>query len=100
MDYKVIWSPQAVETLGEAVSYVARDNPSAARKLGVAILEKAQLLGRFPRLGKIFAKLAREDVRETPASSYRMIYHVQDHNRSVTVLTVWHGARKEPDLWE
>ncbi|PYJ55097.1 MAG: hypothetical protein DME24_25410 [Verrucomicrobia bacterium] len=80
------------------VAYIARNNRSAARKIGESILKKLLVLGQFPRMGKVFPKLAREDVREIPVRPYRIIYHVQDNKRCVTILTVWHGARIEPKL--
>ena len=57
MDFKIIWSPRGVETLRELVEYIARDNPTAARRMGEVVLEKTLLLGRHPGLGKSFAKL-------------------------------------------
>jgi predicted PurR-regulated permease PerM len=74
------------------------DNPAAARKMGEAILNKAGLLASFPQLGKVFCKLNRKDVREISAVPYRIIYHVKDSGRSVSILTVWHGARQEPRI--
>lgn len=98
MDYKVIWTPQGIETLREAVEYIAQDNSSAARKMGDAILKKALLLEDFPRLGKVFAKLGRDDVREISVPPYRIIYQIRDSQQTIFVLTVWHGARQEPEL--
>ena len=98
MDFKVIWSPRGVVTLGELVEYIAQDNPTAARKMGEAVFQKSLLLGQHPRLGKVFAKLNRVDVREILVRPYRIIYHIQDSNRTITILTVWHGARQEPEI--
>ena len=98
MDYKVIWDDEALEELGQAVRYIAQKNPSAARKIGEMILQKAGSLGAFPQLGKVFRKLNREDVRETPIPPYRIIYHVKDLERSVRILRVWHSARQEPEI--
>lgn len=97
MDYKVIWSPRGIASLGEQIQYIARHNPIAARCMGEAILSKAVLLGQFPHMGKIFAGTGREDVREISIRPYRLFHHVQDADRSVTILTVWHGARQEPN---
>jgi toxin ParE1/3/4 len=97
MDYQVIWLDDAIEDLGKAVKYIARHNPAAARRTGDAILKKAELLAQFPRFGKIFAKLRRDDVREVPVPPYRLIYHIRDANRTINILIVWHGARREPD---
>ncbi|HEX5398408.1 MAG TPA: type II toxin-antitoxin system RelE/ParE family toxin [Verrucomicrobiae bacterium] len=98
MDYKVIWDDEALKELGCAVRFIAQNNPSAARKIGETILHKSGTLGAFPQMGKIFRKLNREDVRETPVPPYRIIYHIKDFERSVRILKVWHGARQEPDI--
>ena len=84
--------------MGEVVAYIARNNPSAARKTGESILKKDLVLGRLPRIGKVFPEPAREDVSEIPVRPYRIIHHVQDNKHCVTILTVWHGARIEPKL--
>ena len=98
MDYKVIWDEEAIDELGKAVRYIAPDNPVAARKTGETIIRKAGILGSFPRLGKIYSKLNRDDVREIPVPPYRVIYHIKDAERSVRILKVWHGARREPEI--
>jgi plasmid stabilization system protein ParE len=98
MDYKVIWDDEAMEELGQAVRFIAAHNLKAARKTGETILKKAGNLGAFPRLGKIFSKLNRDDVREIPVPPYRVFYHIKDAEHLVRILKVWHSARQEPDL--
>jgi plasmid stabilization system protein ParE len=98
MDYKIIWDDEAIHELGEAIRYIATDNPAAAEKTGRTILQKVQTVGLFPRLGKVFARLDREDVREIPVPPYRIIYHIKDTERSVRILKVWHGARRDPEI--
>ncbi len=98
MDYKVIWDDEAIEELGQIVCHIAHDNPIAARKTGETIFKKAGSLGPFPRLGKIYSKLNRGDVREIPVPPYRIFYHIRDAERVVQILKVWHGSRQEPKL--
>jgi plasmid stabilization system protein ParE len=98
MDYKVIWDDEAIEELGQAVRFIASYNSAAARKTGETILKKAGNLGAFPRLGKVFSKLNRDDVREIPVPPYRIFYHIKDAERTVRILKVWHGARQEPEI--
>ena len=98
MDYKVIWDDEAIEELRQAVRFIAPNNPTAARKTGEAILQKAGILGSFPRLGKVFSKLSRDDVREIPVPPYRIFYHIKDAERTVRILKVWHGAQQEPEI--
>ena len=81
MDYRIVWLDEALDDLRKLVEDISRDNPVAARRLGEAILEQVQLLAKFPRLGHVFAKLWREDVRERPVPPYRIFYQVQDSER-------------------
>ena len=39
MDFKVIWSDAAIEDLREICSYISRDNPDAALRMGQGIRE-------------------------------------------------------------
>ena len=98
MDYKVIWDDEAIEELGQTVRFIASHNAAAARKTGETILKKAGNLGAFPRLGKVFSKLNRDDVREIPVPPHRIFYHIKDAERTVRILKVWHVARQEPEL--
>ena len=98
MDYQVIWMDEAIADLKSIVLRIAQDNPDAALRWGEKILQKPRLLSEQPRLGHRFEKLGREDVRELNVPPYRIIYQILDSTRTVWILTVWHGARKEPDL--
>ena len=97
MGYHVIWLDEAIDDLRRAVSHIAKDNPMAARRTGERIFKQVKVLVQFPRFGRVFPKLGREDVREIPVPPYRVIYHVHDPDRTVNILTVWHGARQEPE---
>jgi len=96
MDFKIIWPDAAIDDLRQLVTTIAQDNPTAARAFGHEILAKLELLARFPRMGRVYAKLGRDDVRELPVSPYRVIYRLDDAARTVTVLVIWHGAMQGP----
>jgi len=98
MDYQVIWDDEAIDELGQAVQFIAPQNSAAARQTGEMILKKAGSLGTFPRMGKVFPKLNRDDVREIPVPPYRIFYHIKDAEHIVRILKVWHGARQEPEI--
>jgi plasmid stabilization system protein ParE len=51
-DFQLRLTSQAARDLQEIVSYIARDNPAAAERFGLALVEKAELLKTFPMLGK------------------------------------------------
>ncbi len=44
MDLKVILSPRAIERLEEIVRYIARDNPGAAERFGMRLIERNRRL--------------------------------------------------------
>lgn len=98
MDYKVTWMDEALADLKSIVLRIAQNDPDVAERWGERILQKPLLLATHPRLGHRFEKLGRDDVCELNVPPYRIIYHVQDATRAVWILTVWHGARQEPDI--
>ena len=98
MDFTIIWLEDALDDLGQLVRDIAQDNPHAARKMGDTIIEKASRLGRFPRLGKVFRKLGRDEVREILVYPYRVIYEIQDSSKTIFILSLWPGARQEPHI--
>ena len=47
---KVIWSPLALENLGDAAEFIALDNPVAAESWVNDIFDKTELLGTMPEM--------------------------------------------------
>jgi toxin ParE1/3/4 len=98
MDYQVIWTPRSLNTLQELVAYVAERNPDAARQLGGRILNRVELIRKHPFIAEVFHPLERVDIRDYPVPPTRLIYRVHQEQRIIYVLTVWHGARDEPEF--
>jgi len=98
MDYKVIWTDEAIADLRQLVTRTAKDNPVAALKFGEELIRKSMLLGQQPRLGRVFRGQERDTLREWVVRPYRVIYEVDDYSKVVFVRTLWHGARQEPNL--
>ena len=91
MAYRVVWSPRAVEDLEAISQYIATDSSIYAAAVVKRILRTARRLSQFPLSGRIVPELANENIRESFAYSYRIIYRVENH--VVTVTTVVHGKR-------
>jgi plasmid stabilization system protein ParE len=51
MDFKVIWSDAAIADLHDICSYIARDDPRAAERMGYGILDHVRILASFPFIG-------------------------------------------------
>ena len=63
MDFKVILSDAAIEDLREICSYISRDNPDAALRMGQGILAHVRILARFPLIGLAYPQGARGPLR-------------------------------------
>jgi addiction module RelE/StbE family toxin len=87
------WLCRALLDLNDAYVYVARDKPSAARRLveqiedGVAQLAVHPLLGRIGRV---------PGTRELVIAGTPFLVVYRAESRRVVVLTVLHGARQWP----
>src|SRR5215469_10536336 len=98
MGYHVIWTDEAIADLRQIVAYIAKDNPSAAVKLGGEIIRKSMDLRDQPRMGRVLREPKRDTLREFVIRPYRLIYEVDDAALTVKVRVLWHGARREPRI--
>ena len=98
MDFKVIWSDEAIANLRDICTFIARQDPQAALRMGHGILAHVQILASFPFIGPTYPRGARGTLREIVFRSYRIFYDVSEESNSVEILHVWHGARDEPDI--
>ena len=96
MDFKVIWSDEAISGLHEICSYIAGHDPQAAGRMGRGILDHVRILSSFPFIGPTYPRGARGPLREIVFRSYRIFYDVSEETCRVEILHVWHGAREDP----
>jgi toxin ParE1/3/4 len=85
------WTKRAQDDLVEIASFIARDDPAAARAWVKRLRERARLAVSMPFAGRVVPEHRREDVREVLVRSYRIIYRVQPDQ--MVVLTVLEGHR-------
>ena len=97
MARKVIWSDDAIADLAAIVRHIAADNPSAALRIGQAILGSTRLLDEFPMSGRMLPEEGKESVREVIHAPYRVIDELPESD-VVVVLRVWHAARGKPEV--
>ena len=60
----VRWARPASLDLIEIIEFIRQDRPTAARKMGRAILLEASRLSRHPRAGKIVPELLKQGISE------------------------------------
>ena len=88
------WSRRAASDLLEIGDFIARDDPSAARRWVERLRERAALAALAPTSGRIVPEFNRDDVREVFLKSYRIVYQILP--REVAVLTIFEGHRRIP----
>jgi plasmid stabilization system protein ParE len=87
----VIYAPEAERDLEAITAFIAKDNPKAAEQFGFRLIERAELLGVFPKLGRpVLGKVGVRVLLETPVKIY---YRLGPADRSVEILRFWHGSR-------
>lgn len=86
---RVVWTDQAALDVERIASYIAQENPAAARRVARELLIAGDSLGMFPRRGR---RGRVPGTRELVAAfPYVIIYSVGAD--AVDVLRVWHGAQ-------
>lgn len=89
---EVIWRPWAQESLSHLIAFIADDNPSAARRLRLRILESVEPARSYPELGRLGRAPGTREIIAHP--NYLVIYHVLPG--AIEVLDVVHARREYP----
>ena len=97
-DFAVAWTRSAVADLDAITAHIARQSEQAAETVRSAVLEHVQILSRFPFIGPVYPRDRRGTTREIVYRKYRIFYRVAEAERRVEILTVWHGARRDPEF--
>jgi addiction module RelE/StbE family toxin len=91
---KLVWTEPARQDLREIFTFIAEENPNAARRLLAEIKERAVLLQDNPQLGRA----GRVDgTRELVLVGTQYILPYRLKEQQIQILAVFHGARLWPD---
>ena len=91
---KLAWSLLALGRALEAKAFIAADDPRAAEKWAVGLVDAVAKLKRHPKLGRVVPEIAREEYRELIYGNYRVVY--RESENLISILTVRHYSR----LWD
>lgn len=86
---KIVWTDQAMLDVERIASYIAQENPAAARRMARELLIAGDSLAVFPRRGRRGRVLGTREL--AAVSPYVIIYSVGAD--AVDILRVWHGAQ-------
>lgn len=97
-ELKLRWQNAAVSDLEEAHAYLSERNPEAARQFAVTILEAAEQLLDYPKMGPIAHDLRPAGrYRSLVRGHHRLIYRIE--SEVIWLLRVW-DTRRDPRALE
>ncbi len=88
---RIRWTEAALDWLEEIHSYIAQENPVAARRVTQGIYDKIQTLKDFPEIGYLYGHRSGEDIRIVLYGHYRIAYLLKKE-RVVEILGIYHGS--------
>jgi toxin ParE1/3/4 len=93
---RVRWLRTALRNLDEEASYIAADDPAAARLVVARVLEAVAQLADQPALGRPGRV---PSTRELVVARTRYIVPYRVRRDSVEILRVFHTSRRLPKRW-
>jgi plasmid stabilization system protein ParE len=96
--YRVILVAEAFEDLNRTLDHIKEESPQNAVQTLDRLWSACQSLTIFPRRHKIHQnrKASALTVHSMPAPPFIVYYRVDDNVRTVRVISIRHGARKQP----
>jgi len=96
MGNQIILSPETEQDLDEIVAHIAKDNPAAAEKFGIRLLDRVEILKFFPRLCREVS--GRRGERILVEGPILIFYRFHAGPGVIQIKRFWHGARGTPIL--
>jgi len=93
---RVRFTPSARSEFLDALTYIRRDDPGAARRFYQRSERALRRLERFPESGRRLPEFPELPHREVVVRPYRFFYRIR--GKTVWVVAVWHAAQsvREP----
>jgi toxin ParE1/3/4 len=85
---QIRWPTEASDQLETAVKHILQDNPTAARNVAQAVIDRIEQLAAFPALGRPGEV---KGARELVSPPYVVVYRSTEE--IVEILHIWHGAQ-------
>lgn len=85
---QIRWTTEAADQFETAVKHILQDNPTAARNVAQAVIDRIEQLAAFPGLGRPGEV---KGTREFVSPPYVVVYRFTE--KVVEILHIWHGAQ-------
>jgi toxin ParE1/3/4 len=93
---RTVWSPQAIDDLVALRTYIEQDNPAAARRIVLHIIQNIDtLLPRSPEMGRPGRVPGTRELI-IPRTPFIVPYRLEGN--TIQILRVFHGARRWPEI--
>jgi len=73
MAYRIFWTPIAVQDLRDICTFISRDSPVAAQRMGEELIKQAEAIALFPQSGRMVPEKKDPLIRESIFGSYRIL---------------------------
>jgi plasmid stabilization system protein ParE len=96
--YRVILTPEAFENIDAIVDGIEEDSPQNAAAVIDLLWKACQSLSQLPHRYKVHRsnKNRRQVVHSMPVPPFIVYYRVSERPSTVRILTIRHGARRQP----
>lgn len=96
--YRILIQPRVAADLEAIHHYISHDSPQNAASFIAKLIAAFDSLQAFPTRYSVYEgpRRPRDAVRRMPVSPYLVYYRVRDDVNAVDIITVRHGARKQP----
>jgi toxin ParE1/3/4 len=89
----IVWSPRAIAHLVHLRAYIAHDNPEAAGRTAMTLLDAVERLAELPALGRP-GRVAGTRELVVPGTPYVIPYRLRGPR--LEIIAVFHGRQKWP----
>ena len=87
----VIWAGPAKTDLKAIFDFIASDSKYYAKKVVQDIIDRTNIIEKYPMIGRKVPEIDDESVREIFAYSYRILYEIK--LEKIYVIGIIHGKR-------
>jgi toxin ParE1/3/4 len=96
--YRIVLSPRASADITAIHRYIEQDSPQSAAGVTRSLFEAIDSLALLPHRYRVFqtSRSTKRQTRVMPVSPYLIYYQVLEDDRVVRVITVRHGAQRQP----
>lgn len=96
--YKVEWTDVAIHDLKSIEEYLTAVYPAALIKYRHAFTQAVAMIGLMPEIAQSWNVNSKYRCFSGNLYPYKMLYHVDDDAKTVTIATIVHGKQKEPSI--